>query len=127
LTKGEITVFGGKQVRPNIHMDDITDAYLHLLDHPDLAGVYNAGFENLSILEIAERVVESIPAEITVTDTYDIRSYRINSDKLLATGFSPKKTVAHAIHEIRDKFKEGILKNEDRFHNLKWMQASTVA
>ena len=56
LTKRRITVFGGDQTRPNIHMDDITDIYMFMLDHPQFRGVYNAGFENISILDIAERV-----------------------------------------------------------------------
>jgi nucleoside-diphosphate-sugar epimerase len=122
LTKGEITVFGGAQVRPNIHMDDITDVYLHLLDHPEALGVYNAGFENISILDIAEMVTAQVPAKITVTASNDPRSYRVNSDKLLATGFKPKKTVNDAIGEIVALYNQGKLKNEDRFYNLKWMQ-----
>ena len=48
LAKGKITVFGGKQARPNIHMDDITDVYLHFLDNPQFTGIYNAGFENIT-------------------------------------------------------------------------------
>ncbi len=122
LTKGEITVFGGTQVRPNIHMDDITDVYLHLLDNPQHQGVFNAGFENISILDIAERVNKTIPTKITTTPSNDPRSYRINSDKLLATGFKPKKTVDDAIREIVEHYKAGTLKNEDRYYNLKWMQ-----
>jgi nucleoside-diphosphate-sugar epimerase len=122
LTKDKITVFGGTQIRPNIHIDDITDVYIHMLENPDITGIYNAGFENLSILEIAEMVAKEIPTEIEVTETQDLRSYRINSDKLLATGFKPKKTVGHAIGELIAQFQKGVLKNEDRFHNLKWMQ-----
>ena len=52
LSKNKITVFGGDQVRPNIHIDDITDLYLHLIDHPEITGIYNAGFENISILDL---------------------------------------------------------------------------
>jgi nucleoside-diphosphate-sugar epimerase len=122
LEKGRITVFGGEQTRPNIHIEDITDLYLFMLDHPEYLGVYNAGFENLSIMEIAQRVVEHAPAEITVTESNDPRSYRVNSDKLLATGFKPKKTVEDAIREIAHKYRAGALKDEERFHNLKWMQ-----
>ena len=48
LTKGKITVFGGTQVRPNIHIDDICDLYLYLLDNEHITGIYNAGFENIS-------------------------------------------------------------------------------
>lgn len=122
LTKGEITVFGGQQVRPNVHIDDITDVYLHFLDNPDITGIYNVGFENISILDIAEMVVEFVAAKITVTGSNDPRSYRVNSDKLLATGFEPKKTVKDAIGEIVAAYNAGELKDEPHFHNLKWMQ-----
>ena len=122
LTNSRITVFGGDQVRPNIHIDDITDLYIYLLDHSALTGVYNAGFENISIREIAERVVRIIPAEIVFTPSNDPRSYRQNSDKLLATGFRPRKTVDDAISEIVAAFQLGVLKDQDRWHNLRWMQ-----
>ena len=126
LSKGHITVFGGKQTRPNIHMDDITDVYLHFLAHPEYTGIYNAGFENISILDIAERVARHVPAKITVTESNDPRSYRVNSDKLRATGYVPKKTVEDAIREITARFKAGELKDEDRSYNLKWMQREVV-
>ena len=122
LTKGKITIFGGNQTRPNIHIDDITDLYIFLLGRPDVTGIYNAGFENISILEIAQRVVKHVPAELIVTASNDPRSYRVNSDKLLATGFRPKKTVENAIQEIIAKYRSGELKDEERWYNLKWMQ-----
>lgn len=127
LTNRRITVFGGKQTRPNIHIDDVTDAYIFLLDHPQHTGIYNAGFENISILDIAERVARQAEAEIVVTESNDPRSYRVNSDKLLATGFRPKKTVDDAIREIIQKHRSGELNNEDRFYNLKWMQTEILA
>jgi nucleoside-diphosphate-sugar epimerase len=126
LTKRKITVFGGKQTRPNIHIDDITDAYIFLLDNPQHIGVYNAGFENISILDIAERVARQVEAEIVVTESNDPRSYRVNSDRLLATGFRPKKTVDDAISEIIQKYKSGELKDEERHYNLKWMEKEVV-
>ncbi|HRD75888.1 MAG TPA: SDR family oxidoreductase, partial [Hyphomicrobiaceae bacterium] len=89
LRNGKITVFGGDQTRPNIHIDDITDLYIFLLDHPEHTGVFNAGFENISIMDIAQRVTAHVPAEIVVTPSNDPRSYRVNSDRLLATGFKP--------------------------------------
>lgn len=126
LSKGRITVFGGKQIRPNIHIDDITDVYLHMIDHPELTGIYNAGFENISILDIANMVTKYIPVEITVTASNDPRSYRVNSDKLLATGFKPKKKVEDAIREIIEKFNDGLIKDDDHFYNLKWMQQTVL-
>ena len=124
LTCGEITVFGGTQTRPNIHIDDITDLYLFLLEHPEVTGVYNAGFENLSIRRIAEMACAKAQAKITVLPSNDPRSYRVNSDKLLATGFLPKKTVENAIDEICTAYRAGHLRDEDRFHTLQWMQAT---
>ena len=127
LTNGRITVFGGSQVRPNIHIEDIADVYLHMIDRPDLTGIYNAGFENLSILEIAELVTNHVPAEIVITDSNDPRSYRVNSDKLLATGFAPKRTVEDAVKEIIDRVRSGDLEEEDHFHNLRWMEKTLFA
>ena len=126
LTREEITVLGGRQTRPNIHIDDITDLYLFMLDHPEHTGIYNAGFENLSIMEIAEAITEYAPARVSVKPSNDPRSYRVNSDKLLSTGFRPKKTVQDAIREIVHQYRAGKLKDEERFHNLKWMQREVV-
>ena len=127
LSKGKITVFGGKQVRPNIHIDDLIDMYIHLIDHPEFTGIYNAGFENISILDIAKLVTKHVPVEIEITESNDPRSYRVNSDKILNTGFKPKKGVENAILEIIEKYNSGILKDEDKFHNLKWMQSNQFA
>ena len=126
LEKGKITVFGGDQARPNIHMDDITDVYLHFIDYSKHTGVFNAGFENITILDIANLITKYIPVEIVVTESNDPRSYRINSDKLLATGFKPKKTVEHAVQEIIESYRSGVLNDEDQFYNLKWMQKTGV-
>jgi len=126
LAKRRITVFGGNQTRPNIHIDDITDVYLFMLDNPQHTGVYNAGFENISILDIAERVASQVEAEVVVTESNDPRSYRVNSDRLLATGFRPKKSVDDAIGEIIQKYRKGELKDDERFYNLKWMQKEVV-
>jgi len=127
LSKGRILVFGGEQVRPNIHIDDITDVYLHMIDHHEITGVYNAGFENISIMDIAKIVTKYIPVDIVVTESNDPRSYRINSDKLLKTGYKPKKTVDDAIQEIIEKFRSGILRDEDHFYNLKWMEKTVLS
>ena len=122
LTKGEITVFGGKQIRPNIHMNDMVSVYLHLLDlDSEDAGIYNAGFENISILDIANKVSDQIPSEIVVTESDDPRSYRLNSDKLLKTGFRPKWNVENGIHDVIKAYEEGKLEAEDRYYNMKIM------
>lgn len=126
LTNKRITVFGGSQTRPNIHIDDVTELYLFLLDHPEQEGIFNAGFENMSILDIASLVRKHVPAEIVTTPSHDPRSYRINSDRLLAAGFRPKKTVEDAIVELAGLYRQGALKDEECFHNLKWMQKAVL-
>jgi nucleoside-diphosphate-sugar epimerase len=121
LTKGAMTVFGGSQVRPNIHIDDLVDVYLFAWDHR-LGGVYNAGFENLAVLDIARRIADRVPAEISVVPSNDARSYRQCSDRLLATGFAPKKSVAAAIEDITAAYGAGRLKDDPAAHNVTWMK-----
>lgn len=100
---GRITVFGGAQVRPNIHLDDLVDVYLHFLSNEQVkSGIYNAGFENLSVSEIARLVAEKTSAEIVVSESNDPRSYRLDSTKLLDTGFSPRYGVETAINEVTE-------------------------
>lgn len=122
LVNGKITVFGGEQVRPNIHIDDIARLYIFLLDHPEVTGVYNAGFENLKIIEIAERIAAKIPCEIEVTPSNDPRSYKVNSDRILAAGFKPEKSVNDAITEVIASYQRRDLRDEDRWYNLRWME-----
>ncbi|NVK33323.1 MAG: SDR family oxidoreductase [Rhodobacteraceae bacterium] len=127
LTNQKITVFGGQQMRPNIHIEDICNVYLHFLQHPEFTGIYNAGFENVSIMQIAELARRYANADIAVTESNDPRSYRVNSDKLLATGFKPTKTIEDAVQEIAAAYRAGQLLNEPHFHNLNWMQTTEVA
>jgi nucleoside-diphosphate-sugar epimerase len=123
LKNKRITVFGGDQTRPNIHIEDLVDVYMHLLANPQIAsGCYNAGFENITILEIANRVTEIIPAEVVVSESNDPRSYRLDSSKLLATGFKPKRSVGQAIREMIELYQKGILTDNEKSHTVKWMQ-----
>jgi nucleoside-diphosphate-sugar epimerase len=122
LTNQRITVFGGDQTRPNIHLRDLVSVYLHALANPEkMTGIFNAGFENLSIMEIAERVVRHIPAEIIVTESNDPRSYRLSSQKLLDTGFAPVSSVEEGILEVIEAFNSGKLQMEERYFNVKTM------
>ena len=80
LKNGKITVFGGEQTRPNIHIQDLVNVYRHFLANPTIeSGCYNAGFENVKIREIADRVHERTGAEIEITESNDPRSYRQDS------------------------------------------------
>jgi nucleoside-diphosphate-sugar epimerase len=123
LTKKEITVFGGSQTRPNIHINDITDVFLHFLRQDNKTpGIYNAGFENVSILDIAKKVIQFTPAEIAVTESNDPRSYRLNSDKLLKTGFQPKYGIADGIKDVIEAFQAGKIKDDENNYNIKTMK-----
>ena len=128
LTDGRMTVFGGRQTRPNIHIGDIVGVYQHFLAQPDLpTGCYNAGFENLSILEVAELVQAEIPAEIVVTESVDPRSYRQNSDKLLATGFMPRHGVRDAIGDLAAAERQGRLNHDETCHTVRRMKQLGLA
>ena len=124
LKKGEITVLGGQQTRPNIHIDDIADMYIHLIENKDSisSGNYNAGFENISILDIAKTIQKEIDCKIVIKESNDPRSYRQDSQKILDTGFKPKKSVSLAIKELIEAFKNGILIDKPEFHTVKWMK-----
>jgi nucleoside-diphosphate-sugar epimerase len=125
LTKGRMTVLGGTQVRPNIHIDDLVDLYLFALERR-LAGVYNAAFENLTVLEIAQLVAERVPAEIAILQSDDPRSYRLCSDRLGETGFAPKKNVRIAIEELAAAYRDGRLTDEPPWHTVRWMKERTL-
>ncbi|MFH2091042.1 MAG: SDR family oxidoreductase [Pseudomonadota bacterium] len=118
-----ITVFGGDQVRPNIHIQDITDVFIHFLKKENTdTGIYNAGFENISILDIANKVTDKIDAKIKITQSNDPRSYRLNADKLLSTGFVPGYSVDAAIDEIAEAVKKDRLKDQHSWYNVKTMK-----
>ncbi|WP_417815454.1 NAD-dependent epimerase/dehydratase family protein [Thalassospira alkalitolerans] len=122
LTKGHITVLGGEQLRPNIHIQDITDLYCFFLDNPKITGVYNAGNENLSVLEIANLIGEYIACDIEIKPSNDPRSYRLNSDKVKSVGFNFKYDVRYAINEVSEAFKNKLLYDEQHSYNVSWMR-----
>lgn len=127
LTNGKITVFGGNQTRPNITIMDMVDVYRHFLKLGAKApGIYNAGFENISILDIANMVTEQVPAEIVVTESNDPRSYRQNSDKLLATGFKPQYSVKDAIRQVVKAYRAGNIKDDENCYNIKVMKRDNI-
>ena len=133
VNTGRITVFGGQQKRPNIHIEDTTDLYLRLLEWPAevIAGqIFNVGYENYRISEIAEmvrKVVGKKGVEIVTTPTDDNRSYHISSEKIKRElGFVPEHSVEEAIRDLCDAFKAGKIPNpmdDIRYYNIKTMLA----
>lgn len=126
LSTGRITAHcgevGGDLMRPNVHIEDITDLYVFMLERPWLQGIYNAGFENISALDTAKMIANEIRSDIVITKVKDKRSYRINSDKILQAGFKPKWGVKQAIHDLKAKWEEGMLVKRPTSINLEWMK-----
>jgi nucleoside-diphosphate-sugar epimerase len=127
LKNSKITVFGGEQVRPNIHIDDLSAVYRHILTGQVPEGIYNAGFENIAIIDMAKMIADRTGAEIAVSESSDPRSYRQSSQKLLATGFSPAKSVSHAVQELVEAFTAGGLADKDEWYTVKSMIAKGLA
>ena len=122
LQKGLMTIFGGKQIRPNIHIQDISNIFIHFLNKKLPSGFYNAGFENLSIIQIAKKIEKKVDTKIKIIkNTNDPRSYRQDSSKLLNTGFKPKFGVDYAIDELIEKFNNKQLKEKKYFYTVKTM------
>jgi nucleoside-diphosphate-sugar epimerase len=137
VSNGKISVFGGEQMRPNLHILDYCDAVQVLLDAPDekvANEVFNVGYQNMSIMDIAllvKRVVEQEFPEkgeigIVKTPSDDKRSYHINSDKIRrALGFIPKHTIEQAVSDLCRAFKEGRFRNsisDDIYFNVRRMK-----
>lgn len=137
VNNNKITVFGGSQLRPNLHIQDMVDLYQLLIELPaeKISGqTFNAGYQNLSIMEIAQvvrKVVkEEFPEkgdiEIVTTPTDDIRSYHINSDKIARViGFRPKHTIEDAVRDLCKAFKAGLIPDsmsDDMYFNVKRMK-----
>lgn len=127
----KIKVFGGGQMRPNIHIEDVTDLYVKSLEWQDEAidgKIFNAGYENYRVSEIAEMVREKTGEDVQIitTPTDDNRSYHISSEKIeRELGFLPKHTVQEAVGDLVKAFGEGKVPEsmtDKRYYNIKTMQ-----
>ena len=130
--KGEISVFGGSQLRPNIHIEDMAEAYMVILDAPDekvSKKVFNVGCENHSVLELAKTVQEVVSGNVklVVSPTDDLRSYHVSSEKILKElGFATRHSIKQASIDLVQAFEKGLLPNsleDERYFNIKRMQS----
>ena len=134
VNRGKITVFGGAQKRPNIHIDDIAELYVDLLERPadQIAGeIFNAGYENFTVAELADKVrvvveqefPEKAPIAVATTPSDDPRSYHVSSKKILKRlGWAPKRSIEDAVRDLCKAFKAGKLPNsldDDRYINVR--------
>jgi len=139
VTNGKIRVFGGSQLRPNLHVQDYADLCKILLEAPTAKvqnETFNCGYQNMSIMAIAElvkKVVEDLipekgTIEIATEPTDDIRSYHINSDKIQRVlGFAPQHSVEDAIRGLVTAFREGRIPNcmtDDTYYNVRTLKHS---
>lgn len=131
VNNGKITVFGGSQLRPNIHVEDMSDLYVDCLELPEKlidGKIYNAGYENHSVMDLARTVQTVVDpgVDIVVTPTNDNRSYQVSSEKIRRElGFVPKRTIGDAVTGLKAAFAAGKIPNsmtDPMYYNIKRMQ-----
>lgn len=131
VNERRIKVFGGDQMRPNIHIDDMVRLYLEALEWNDKAidgRVYNVGYHNFKVREIADMVRNVIgkDIEIITTPTDDNRSYHVSSDRIRRElGFEAKRSLEDAVRDLQRAFGAGLIPNsmtDDRYYNIRRMQ-----
>ena len=127
-----ITIFGGRQLRPNIHIEDMARAYEILIEAPKskVSGeIFNVGYENYSVLELANTVKKTIGDDVSLksSPTDDNRSYHISSKKIKKVlGFEPVNTISDAVNDLKLAFIKGLLPNsltDEKYFNIKMMQS----
>lgn len=135
VNRGRITVFGGAQKRPNVHIEDITDLYVDLLDRWPMELIsgqtFNAGYENFTVRELADQVKsvvedefpELAPIDIVTTPSDDMRSYHVSSKKILdILGWAPQRSIEDAVRDLCVAFREGKLPDsfdDDKYFNVR--------
>ena len=135
VNKGRITVFGGAQKRPNVHIEDITDLYVDLLDRWPMELIsgqtFNAGYENFTVRELADQVKSVVedefpdlaPIDIVTTPSDDMRSYHVSSKKILdVLGWEPRRSIEDAVRDLCVAFREGRLPDsfdDDKYFNVR--------
>jgi len=126
----EISIFGGDQLRPNIHIKDMVEAYMVLLKAPKekIAGkIYNAGYENHSVRDIAETVKNTVGDDVKLVTSHsdDNRSYHVSSKKIQnELGFVAKHTIRDAVEDLCKAFDQNLLPNsldDEMYFNIKRM------
>jgi len=126
ILNGKITVFGGNQYRPFLHVDDAAESLVFSLEQ-NLTGTYNVISENFTILEAAKKIQSVIGCEIEISnENEDKRNYKVSADKIKQMGFLSKKNIESAIDEISEAIKKGEIKDfmENKYSNYKTLFGS---
>ena len=122
LKNKKITVFGGNQVRPNLNINDMVSVYIHMIKSDSNHKIFNAGKENLKIIEIAKIIQSLLPCEIEILKVQDIRSYRLDSSRLIKTGFKFNYTIKDAIEELITCYNNKLIKSDKNLLNINAMK-----
>ena len=133
LVTGKITVFGGTQQRPNIHIEDITDLYVKTLEYSTskISGkIYNCGYENYPLLYIAQMIQRTLKdkrIQINISPIVDLRSYRISSVKLKKElGFTPRHSLEEAVIDLQTAYRQGKIpqaQTDTRYYNIQTLKS----
>lgn len=126
LNEGKITVFGGEQYRPFLHVQDAAESLIFALEN-DFEGMYNVISENLTILQAAERIKKLTGCEIEISNEEpDKRDYKVSAEKIKKFGFSPSKNIEFAFDEIKQAFEKKVIENhnDSKFSNYKFLFGS---
>jgi Nucleoside-diphosphate-sugar epimerases len=137
LEKGLITVLGGEQERPHVHIQDIVALYMYCLDNQHKITesgytTFNAGFENITVLDLAELVRDVVenskirPVDIEVKESNDPRSYHLNSDRIKSIGFIPVHSVREAIEDLIYQYNYYNMRQSDKNYNVRWMKQCDI-
>jgi len=127
ILEGKITVFGGNQFRPFLHVDDAAESLVFAVEN-DLTGTYNVISENLTIMDAAKRISKLTGCEIkTEENNEDKRDYKVSGDKIKKMGFNPQHTIEDAFYEIKQMIEKGIVKNfkDTKYNNYNALFSST--
>ena len=142
VNQRRITIFGGTQKRPNIHIEDISDLYVELLTMPAdmIAGkTFNAAYQNHTVAQLGEIVRHIVerempelrPIKVETSPSNDLRSYHVSSDKIKRElGWTPQRTIEDAVRDLCAAFRAGKVPNpttDIRYYNVKTVQASGLA
>ena len=119
--KNKITVFGGKQYRPFLHVNDMVDLYLFLIINKNKIkqGTYNIASGNMKVIDGAKLIQKNFKnTKIEIKNINDIRSYRVDSSKILKAGFKPKENLNNAIKRMYKSFKNNVVKDKPNFYSI---------
>ena len=118
-----VTIFGGKQWRPYLHIKDMVNFYLHCLKHKKMKGIYNISQGNLTLNQTAEKIKLFMPkCKIAHTESNDIRSYRLNSDRAIKSGFRFATNINDEIQNLLKLFKNKKIKSRPNNYSIHWLK-----